>query len=261
MRCRQAGATMIWTVVALAFLAGTITAEDLGAKDLDVGDIVERYLKARGGVERWRRVRALELTGHYSTFSQRSSFRLVRRRDDVYRLDYTVMKAPAIRARGPSGPWMLHGSLSPEASSVDDGPYKTLLERESLFGLLLLDYADRGARVELAGPGEIDGVQTWNLRVTFASGEEEIWYLDVDTFLEVAVDSTVHDLTQSESPMRQRAFYDDFRRVDGLVLPFRTELEFGARLETMEVDRVMVDPKLDPTLFDIPQRQVSQSQE
>ena len=100
--------------------------------------------------------------------------------------------------------------------------------------------------MKLVGSGNIDGRTTIDLEVTLPGGETEIWHLDPETWLEVAVDSQVHDHTQAEGPMGQRAFYSDFREVDGVVLPFRMDLEFGARLEEMRVSAVHVNPEIDP---------------
>ena len=49
--------------------------------------------------------------------------------------------------------------------------------------------------------------------------------------------------------MRRRTFFDDFREVEGLVLPFQVDHEFGARLEAMTVERVRVNPELDDAEF------------
>ncbi len=49
--------------------------------------------------------------------------------------------------------------------------------------------------------------------------------------------------------MRRRTFFDDFRQVEGLVLPFQVEHEFGARLEAMTVHDVRLNPRLDEGAF------------
>jgi hypothetical protein len=52
--------------------------------------------------------------------------------------------------------------------------------------------------------------------------------------------------------MAQRAFYSDFRDVEGLMLPYRVDLEFGARLEEMRVEKVTLNPKIDPAHLEAP---------
>jgi hypothetical protein len=219
---------------------------------MSVARILARYLEARGGAERWRELDALEIRGDLTVLSKRNPFRELRRKDDLFRLDYSAADAPAIKARDATGPWMLNAWLQPEVGRVTEGPYVAQLERESLFPLLLLDHEKKGIGVELVGRGRIDGVGTIDLLVTLPGGAEETWHLDAVTFREVAIDSRIYDFSQAAEPMDQRTFFDDFREVDGLVLPFRVDWEFNARLESMAVDEVLVDPEIDPAEFSPP---------
>jgi hypothetical protein len=217
--------------------------------DLSLDDVVAHYREARGGVARWRQVASLSITGTYAAFSQRSPFTLIRRRGDLYRLDFTLLKQPAIRARDSIGPWWLHSLLQPKEARLTEGPYKAQLERESLFGPLLMDHEQRSITLELLGPGDLEGRPTVNLELTLPGGAKETWYLDAQTFLEVAIDSEVIDHTQGPKHLRQRTFFDDFREVKGLVLPFQVDHEFGARLEAMTVEEVVVNPELPDERF------------
>ncbi len=237
---------------ALALLAVMLPPATAGAAEPTTAEVVARYVAARGGAERWRALGALELTGTYAAFSFYEPFRLIRKRGDLYRLDYVVMGSPAIRARDATGPWGQDPLLWPEAVRVTDEPYKGQLERESLFEPPLIDHRQKGIAVELVGEGEVEGQPTVDLRLTFPGGREELWHLDAESHLEVAIDSEVHDLTQGTAPMRRRTFFDDFREVDGLVLPFQVDHEFGARLEAMTVREVRIDPELPATAFDAP---------
>ncbi len=235
----------------IAILLSTVGGS-LMAQEPDADEIVARYLEARGGAEAWRQVRSLKMTGVFSVVSKRSDFTLIRQRGDLYRLDYSMQDVPAVRARDTEGPWMLNAWLQPEAGRVEEDPYKSQLERESLFPLLLLDYEKKGIEVRATGDGDIDGIPTVDLEITLPDGKVETWHLDAETYLEVATDSQIYDYTQLAEPMQQRIFYDDFREVEGLKIPFQIEWEFWARLETMTVKEVVVNPEVDVARFSPP---------
>jgi hypothetical protein len=245
-------ATSVWLLAVLGAGVPAISSPELTAEQL-----VERYLEARGGAERWRQVETLKLTGTYAAVSKRSDFTLLRKQVDLYRLDFTMVGAPATRARDAAGPWMQNPWLQPEAGRVTEDPYKRQLERESLFPLLLLDYQQKGFEVESLGPGDVDGIPTVNLKVTLADGQEETWYFDAETYLEVAADSQIYDHTQFMEPIRQRVFFDDFREVEGLRIPFQVDMEFGARLESMTVDEVVINAAIDDAQLSPPPPQTT----
>ena len=91
------------------------------------------------------------------------------------------------------------------------------------------------------------------LQLTLPGGATERWFLDPATHLEIAVESEVHDFTQTLEPMRQVVFYDDFREVEGLRLPHRLDAEFGHRLESMTVDSIEVNVELREDVFSPPE--------
>lgn len=217
----------------------------LGADGLTLDQVIAKHLEARGGAERWGAVDSLEMKGIYAAFSEESPFHLIRKRGDQYRLNFALLDGPAVRARDSETAWWQHALLQPEPAPIGDNPYKAQLERESIFGPVLLDHASKGIKVELVEQGEINGITTINLKLTFPNGQEETWYLDARTYREVAVDSQIYDFTQFPDPTRQRAFFSDYREVDGLVIPYRVDLEFGARLEEMRLESVEINPEID----------------
>lgn len=244
--------------------AASVVAPEAPAGDLAVEEILRRYAAARGGAPRWQQVKGLELRGTYRAFSERSDFVLLRQRAlpaDLFRLQYSVAGTPAIRAWDEAGAWLQHHFLSQTPLRVpghkDMATYGPQMRREAIFAPPLLDPAAHGLVVEKAGRGEVNGAATIALKVSFPARDGqpaavETWHLDPRTFLEVAVDSQVLDYTQGAQPFAQRAYYSDFRAVDGLMLPFRLELEFNARVEVMEVATAKVDPQLDAARFAMP---------
>ena len=243
--------TALCSIALLPLLSTSVTGQE-AEPSLTAEALVERYLEARGGADTWRAIKSLEARGTYAAFSEESSFTLLRKEGDLFRLEYRLLDAPTIRARDKDGPWMQHPFLTPTPRRATEGPYKVQLERESLFGLELLDWQDKGLKLELLGPGEVDGIPTIDLAVTLLDGTTETWHFDPETYLEIAVDTEVNDFTQGQQRMLQRTFFDDFRKVEGLVFPHTLEIEFWARLETMRIDSVTVNGEIGEERFSPP---------
>jgi hypothetical protein len=232
--CRTTAALLL-----LAALPGTAAAADTPSTPT-LDQVVARYTAARGGAERWAAARSLALSGTYTTFSVDAPFTMERRRPDLYRFESTYLKLPFTIGHDAGGSWWIFPIYGVEWAQRTAPPDAGMIARDSDFEPALLGWKEKGHTAELTGRGDVDGEETLVVKLTRKDGTVETWHLDPQTGLEVAVDSTVWDFTQKSDPMPQRAYFSDFRTVDGLVLPFRIEREFGARLAVFAIDKVTV---------------------
>jgi outer membrane protein assembly factor BamB len=219
-------------------------------------EIVARYVKARGGAERWQTLKSLELSGSLAAFSHSWPCTSVHVRGDFYRYDFTNLGGEATLARDAGGLWLVYPLVEvAEPIRPTEDPiakYVPQLERESMLEPLLIGHDKKGVKVELLGPGHIADRPTVDLKLTLANEKVETWHLDPATWLEVAVDSEVYDFSQGPMEMTQRVFYSDFRDVEGVVLPHQMAIEFGARLEEITVESVKIDVHVDEARYAFP---------
>lgn len=214
-----------------------------------VEDVVAKHVAARGGAERWRAVRSMDLSGTYTSFSEDHPFTLRRKRPGRYRFETNTMRSPVTVAHDGTAAWWIFPPIGVREAAVAPEPDALLIAREAEIEPVLLDSKAKGHKVELAGKGNVNGQETVALKATLANGWEETWHLDPETWLEVAVDSKVTDYTQSRDPIRQRAYFSDFKTVNGLAIPHRIEKEYGARATLMVIETVRIDAPLDDALF------------
>ena len=217
-----------------------------------VEDIVAKHVAARGGAERWRAVRSMDLAGTYTSFSEDHPFTLRRKRPGRYRFETETMRSPVTVAHNGTVAWWIFPPFGINEAAITPEPDALLIAREAEIEPVLLDYKTKGHKVELAGKGDVNGQETVALKVTLANGWVETWHLDPKTWLEVAVDSKTIDHTQYAGEMQQRAYFSDFRTVNGLVIPHRIEKEYGARATLMVLETVKIDAQLDDALFALP---------
>jgi len=217
-----------------------------------VDEIVAKYVAARGGAERWRAVQSVDLAGTYRSFSEDHPFTLRRKRPGRYRFETETMRSPVTVAHNGITAWWIFPPYGVKDAAKAPEPDSLLIAREAEIEPVLLDYKAKGHQVELAGKGDVNGQETVALKVTLANGRVETWHLDPKTWLEVAVDSQTTDYTQSGQEMQQRAYFSDFRTVNGLVIPHRIEKEYGARATLMVIEKIRIDAPLEDALFATP---------
>jgi hypothetical protein len=205
-----------------------------------IDQVTARYATARGGLAGWQAVRSLELAGTYTTFSIDMPFTLQRLRPDFYRFESNTLRTPFVHGHDAGGAWWVFPAYGIEWAQRTLPPDAAMIAREAEFEPPLLRWKEKGHKAEVTGRGEIDGQETLQVRLTRKDGAVETWHLDPATFLEVAVDSTVWDFTQRTDAMPQRAYLSDFRTVEGVVLPFRIEKEYGARHTVLAMEKATV---------------------
>jgi PQQ-like domain len=220
---------------------------------LTLEEIVARYEAARGGRERWRALRSIEMEGTFTSFSEKAPFTLRRKRPNLYRFDSRMIQKEMILAQDARGPWWLYplyGIDSP--AKTEEPPAVVMTARDAEIEPALFGYQEKGHKVVLAGRGNVSGQETLRLELTRSNGWVETWHLDPRTYLEVAVDSKVFDYSQLPQEMQERAWFSDFRTVDGLVIPHRIEKEYGARHTVTRVERIRVNPEVEDGVFAMP---------
>lgn len=220
---------------------------------LTLEEIVTRYEAARGSRERWQALRSIEMEGTFTSFSEEAPFTLRRKRPNLYRFDSRMTRKETILAQDAQGPWWLYpfyGINSP--AKIEEPPVVVMTARDAEIEPALLGYAEKGHKVVLAGRGNVSGQETLRLELTRPNGWVETWHLDPRTWLEVAVDSKVVDYSQLPQEMQERAYFSDFRTIDGLVIPHRIEKEYGARHTVTKVERIRVNPEVEDGVFAMP---------
>jgi len=135
----------------------------------------------------------------------------------------------------------------------------------------LVDYAAKGSRVELDGTEKVNDRNTYKLKVTTKSGAVQHIWIDADTFLEAKVEGQPRRLDGKIHPVE--IYYKNYQAVSGLQIPFILETHVlpaedagkGVKgtsypAETIAIDKVQVNPKLDAALFTKPQVQTASAQ-
>jgi hypothetical protein len=145
-----------------------------------------------------------------------------------------------------SATWWIHPLLRIEQPAAVPEAHAALARRAAEFESPLVDAAAKGNKVELLGKEEIDGQPAFKLNVTRKDGAEETWYLDASSYLELARFDRTLDLPD---PKDRWTYYSDFRTVEGLVIPHRQDQEYSIRHVSLTVEKVQVNPEIDPGRF------------
>lgn len=240
-RTRKIGHCLFLVPVLLAAAAGAAAGQSLD-------EVLAKHAAAHGGVEKWRAVNSLIVTGTQTAFSNPAPFVFEWRRPDSVRFEQSVLGAKITVAHNGSVTKWIHPLLDIQQPAEVPAANAVLARRAVEIESPLVDAAAKGNKVELLGKADLDGQPTLKLKVTRKDGAEETWYLDPGSYLEVARFDRTLDLPE---PKDRWTYYSDFRTVDGLAIAHRQEQEYSIRNVSVTVEKVQVNPEIDPGRFEL----------
>jgi outer membrane lipoprotein-sorting protein len=252
-------------VVAATGLATLPASAALPAMTAD--QVVEKNVAARGGLAAWRGVTALAWNGKMaaggSTYAEivngklqtkerpemQLPFRLELKRPNRTRLELEFQGTKAVQIYDGGAGWKLRpylGRKDPESFTADE--IKQVQDEPGIDGYLI-DFAARGAKVELSGTEKVGGRDCYRLLVTSKGGRARRVWVDGQTFLDAKIEGEPRRVDARMHPVA--IFPSDFRPEKGLMIPhvLETEVQGAGRREKTTIESVEVNPKLDDARF------------
>jgi hypothetical protein len=233
-----------------------LAAQAAWAADLSATEIVEKNVAARGGLQAWRGVKTLTLSGEMDAGGKQDArlpFVLSMKRPHQSRLEIRFQDKTALQVYDGKQGWKLRPFLNRnEVEAYTAGEAKSAAAGQELDGPLV-DYVAKGTKVELIGHEAVEGADAYKLRLVLKSGEQRHVWINASTFLEAKIDGDPRRLDGKMHPVA--VFYRDYKTVDGLTLPHTLETAVDGVKQThkISVQAIAVNKPLDEALFAKPQ--------
>ena len=270
--------TLIFACVQLSMAASETKGT---APKMTASAIVDKNIAARGGLAAWRAVQTMEMKGKLEAGgNQRSTFPVPDateamkkgaqvapprpkeqallpfvmdlERGRKVRLEIEFKGQTAVQVYNGSLGWKLRPYLNRrEVETFTPEELKAASTQGDLDGLLI-DYAAKGSKVELEGTDQVEGRNSYKLKVTDKTGNARHVWVDAETFLETKIEGTPRRL---DGTYRQVATYcRDYRTVNGLIMPYllETRVEGVRDTEKIMIEQIVSNPKLDESKFAVP---------
>jgi outer membrane lipoprotein-sorting protein len=242
----QVVAVIGWLVVH-GLLAG-VAAEGQPATT-NVDDVVAKHLAAKGGVEKLRAVESVKSSGRIKT--PRGVLEVINfaKRPNMTRREITADGQTQVVAYDGKILWGINPLMSTQARQITGpGAERTQQDAED-FDSVLLDYRDKGYKVELV-PQESSDAKGLRLRVTKKNGSVQDIHLNPETLLE---DRITMEVMQEGKTSVIATEFSNYRQVDGLMVPFTIRQTFNGRPQGEVVyEQVQFNVPLADDLFRMP---------
>ena len=207
-----------------------------------VDEIVDKNLKAKGGLEVLRATNSVRMT---AKVNDQTPLTILAKRPNLFRREVTLSGQTNIQASDGKVFWIQQaGGPATEVPIPAEA-----LRREGEFDGVFVDYKARGTTIALVGKEPVDGKDTFHLKVTTKDGNVQDFYLDTETGLERRI---VIAIQQGPQKLIQEQLPSDYRDVEGRRMPFRIKNVSGQQTAEIVVEKVEFNVPLDDALFKLP---------
>jgi len=234
-------------VCGFCLLAQPLSAASDSTNTPDVPAIVQRYYYAVGGYDRILSTRTLRMRGTYREGTFQASTIMERERPNL-----RVVSVGGFCEGYDGAAW----EQDPRTGKVTrtHGAASIASRHGAEFDESLVNAAAKGTKLTVLGASVIGGHKTWKVLATLSDGWRKDYYIDKSTGLIVAliVSMPIH---ARGKPVTSISYYEDYRRVDDLLFPFR-QVERNERtgkvMNVLQWTSVVANPTVAPTDFSPP---------
>ncbi|KVX43601.1 hypothetical protein WL04_01160 [Burkholderia ubonensis] len=246
-----------------ASAAGTAQARAASAGRMSAAQIVERNVAARGGLQAWRAVNTLTLSGLMEAGGTKNTalpFVMTMKRPHKSRFEVRFNAQTALQVYDGAQGWKVRPFLGRnEVEPYTPAEAKSAAQSAELDGPLV-DYASKGSTVQLLGTEMVEGHRAYVLKVTTKERAERRVWIDAATFLELKIDGEPRVL--DGRPHSVAIFYRDYKKESGVVVPHTLETVVSGVKETRKItiDHVALNQPADDAMFGKPPLTVAKTE-
>lgn len=239
----------------LLSLAGLALGAPLPAQTAD--DIIAKYVKTVGGMEKIQAITSLRRTGKF-TGSGGFEAAVVQenKRPNKVREEFSLQGMTGVNAYDGKTGWKIEpwqGKKDAEALSEDE--MKQIVE-DADFDEPLVNYQQKGNKVEFVGTEQVEGTDAYKLKVTLASGDVRYYYLDTDYYVPIKIE--MKRMIRGAEQESETSL-GDYKEVAGWYLPYsiETHRKGSDDLQKITFDKIEANVPLDDSRFVKPEAKKS----
>src|SRR5437763_3047897 len=152
-------------------------------------ELIAKNIQAKGGMDKIKAIKTVRMTGKLDAAGGFTGLiGQENMRPNLVRETFTLQGMTQVQAYDGSTGWQIPpfgGRKDPQLMGEDD--MRDLLIDADFDGPLV-DYVEKGNKIEYLGHDTVDGDDALRLKVTLKDGDIIYYYLDPDTFLEIRIE-------------------------------------------------------------------------
>lgn len=219
------------------------------AQGQSVDDVINKYIDARGGKDKLTSIQSIYMEGSRQLMGTEVEVKVTKVQGKLYRNDFEFAGNNSYIIATPAEGWIYVPMRSQKAEPMTAERLKIMQTDLDIPGPLI-DYAAKGNKVELSGKEDVDGKESYKIKLTTSAGREITYYIDTKT--DLLIQSRQMSISTDGNGKEKEVItnYSDYKDVEGVMFPHTlTTPGTGPAAGSITFDLIELNKKIDDNQF------------
>jgi hypothetical protein len=230
-----------------SLLALSLACPAAFAEAQEPAKIADQYVKAAGGSKALSKIQTMTLEGWFTNAADGKSgtYTCDTKLPNRYYSELVVGDRNIIKAYNGKSAWQQTAGGEPATLLGQEG--LQLEAASSYYNSHFVNLKKNKLALAFRGHAQVGGKDTLEVEVTAATGMKREVFFDPETHLIVKEAGPI-------GGVNEEVFYDDYRAVDGVKLPYKIELHRGTDVYAVTITRAAINATVGERVFDFPMK-------
>jgi hypothetical protein len=212
-------------------------------------EIISKYVEAIGGKSNLAKINSMYMENSLEVMGSESPSQTIILNGKGSKTISEIMGQKMVQCYTDKGGWVINpmaGSSEPVDMPADQ---YNAGKSQMYITDILVDYASKGYKVEYLGTENVGSINTHKIKVLSSDNITFNYYIDPATNYVIKMNMSTNMMGQDITITNTLS---DYRKTDdGLVLPFKTEVDYGGQFfMVLNVKKVEFNKPVDPVIFE-----------
>jgi hypothetical protein len=186
-----------------------------------VDDVINKNIEALGGLDKIMAIKTVKFTGTFLVMGADLPVTMTIKRQDKIKLDISFQGMAMVQCYDGAMGWSINPfSGKKDAEKMTAEQTKEMIDYAEFEGQLV-NYKDKGSKVELMGKEDMQGTDTYKIKLTGKDSGVTTYYLDASNYL-VIKESMKQKVKEKE--ITHDVYSGNYQAVEGVMFPMSIEI-------------------------------------
>ncbi|MEO6612831.1 MAG: hypothetical protein ABIT05_12150 [Chitinophagaceae bacterium] len=211
-------------------------------------EVIQKYSAAMGGLEAFNKISSAKMTGTVTAQGNDFPVTLQIIAGKAMRTDVDIMGQAIVNVYNNGTGWKINPFAGVTVATDVTGTELTDFKAQSSLSNHLMDYKNRGHKVEYAGQEKMENLNVYKIELTNKDdGKLITYYINAADYMLV---KSVMKRDIQGTEVEVETFYSDIKDINGVKFAMvRTQTANGNQLQSIKLDKIELNVPIDANIF------------